>query len=276
MSGWSQQTWGLGTWGLLGDINVSVTGQALTTALGNETVIIDINHTVTGLPLTAALDTGTAIDIAVVSIPTGIAMSTNLGQADASPDAMATGIAMTMGLGSVEAFNQQGWGRQGWNVNAWGVEGQFANVDVTGIAMTAALGDETVSASASLTLSTLNVAQATLGNVDPAPDAMIIGEPMIASLGTVLGQAGAGANPTGQAMTAALGTAVGVPAQEVPVTGLALTSQLASVSVVIHIDIQLTGLDLTINQGSGSALIWNEVNTGSAPIKPPGWQEVAA
>ena len=77
-------------------------------------------------------------------------------------------------------------------------------------------------------------------------------------------------------MTAALGTAVGVPAQEVPVTGLALTSQLASASVVIHIDIQLTGLDLTINQGSGSALIWNEVNTGSAPITPPGWQEVAA
>ena len=55
-----------------------------------------------------------------------------------------------------------------------------------------------------------------------------------------------------------------------------MNNQLASVSVNIHIDIQLTGLSLTMNQGSGSALIWNEVNTGSAPLDPPGWQEVAA
>ena len=129
---------------------------------------------------------------------------------------------------------------------------------------------------ANLTLNTLNVAQATLGNVDPAPDAMIIGEPMIASLGTALGLAGAGASPTGIAMTAGLGTAVGVPGQEVDVTGIPMNNQLAGVTVVIHIDIQLTGLSLTMNQGSGSALIWNEVNTGSAPLDPPGWQEVAA
>jgi len=31
-----------------------------------------------------------------------------------------------------------------------------------------------------------------------------------------------------------------------------------------------------MSQGSGNALIWNEVDTGSAPIDPPGWQEVAA
>jgi hypothetical protein len=70
-------------------------------------------------------------------------------------------------------------------------------------------------------------------------------------------------------MTAALGTAVGAPAQEVPVTGLALTGQLASVTAISHVDVQVTGNALTIAQGSGSALIWNEVNTGSAPITPP-------
>ena len=189
---------------------------------------------------------------------------------------MATGNEMSMGLGSVDAFNQTGWGRQGWNVNAWGVEGQFANVDVTGIAMTAAAGNLSLKGESVVTLNTLNIAQATLGNVDPAPDAMIIGEPMIASLGTAAGLAGAGASPTGIAMTAGLGTAVGVPGQDIVPTGFPLNNQLASVSVAIHIDIQLTGLSLTMNQGSGSALIWNEVNTGSAPITPPGWQEVAA
>ena len=130
---------------------------------------------------------------------------------------------------------------------------------------------------ATLTLSTLNVAQATLGNVDPAPDAEIVGEPMVAVVGNALGLAGAGANPTSQLMTAGLGSVTAVPSQEVDVTGLPLNNQLSSAfNVVIHIDVQVTGLSLTMNQGSGNALIWNEVNTGSAPITPPGWREVAA
>ena len=66
-----------------------------------------------------------------------------LGTADAGPDAMATGNQANMALGTIEAFNQTGWGRQFWGSNAWGVEGQFANVDVSGIAMTAALGTPT-------------------------------------------------------------------------------------------------------------------------------------
>ena len=157
-----------------------------------------------------------------------------------------------------------------------GVEGQFANVDVTGIAMTAAAGTLAATGTATLTLNTLNVAQATLGNVDPAPDASVTGNLAVLNLGTAVGQAGAGATPTGIAMTAGLGTAAGVPGQNIVPTGFPLNNQLASVSVAIHIDIEVTGLSLTMNQGSGSALIWNEVDTGSAPITPPGWTEVAA
>ena len=190
---------------------------------------------------------------------------------------MATGNQANMGLGTLDAFNQTGWGRQQWNVNAWGVEGQYANVTLSGIAMTASAGTLGMTGNANLTLNTLNVAQATLGNVDPAPDANFTGLPMIASVGTALGQAGAGATPTGFAITAGLGTVTAVPGQEVPLTGLPLNNQLSSAfNVLIHVDVQVTGLDLTINQGSGSALIWNEVNTGSAPLDPPGWQEVAA
>jgi hypothetical protein len=36
------------------------------------------------------------------------------------------------------------------------------------------------------------------------------------------------------------------------------------------------GFGLTTTVGSGNALIWNEINTGSAPIDPPGWREVVA
>ena len=274
--GWGRLGWNEQAWGIAGTF--IATGDAVTATLGSVVASIDVStgpSTNNNQLITTTLNDVT-IDIQTQVFPTGLPLTAAEGTADAGPDAMATGIGMAMGLGTLEAFNQTGWGRQQWNVNAWGVEGQFANVDVTGISMTAAAGTLGATGTASLTLNTLNVAQATLGNLDPAPDANALGQQMIGNLGTALGLAGAGASPTGIPMTAALGTAVGVPGQEVDVTGISMNNQLASVSVNIHIDIQLTGLSLTMNQGSGSALIWNEVNTGSAPIIPPGWQEVAA
>ena len=274
--GWGRLAWNDSAWGIAG--NLIAPGQALTGTLASVVASIDVSpgpSTNNNQLITTALGS-VSVDIATTIFQTGFALTNSLGTADAGPDAMATGNAMSMGLGTIDAFNQTGWGRQGWNVNAWGVEGEFANVDVTGIAMTAAAGTLAMTGDANLTLNTLNVAQATLGIVDPAPDASITGNLITANLGTAVGQAGAGASPTGIAMTAGLGTAVGVPGQTIVPTGFPLNNQLASVSVAIHIDIQLTGLSLTMNQGSGSALIWNEVNTGSAPITPPGWQEVAA
>jgi hypothetical protein len=276
-NGWGRLGWNEQAWGIAGTF--IATGDAVTATLGSVVASIDVSTgpgTNNNQLITTALGSPT-IDIQTKVFPTGIGMTSALGTADAGPDAMATGIAMSMGLGTIDAFNQTGWGRQGWNVNAWGVEGQFANVDVTGIAMTAAAGTLAATGSATLTLNTLNVAQATLGIVDPAPDASVTGNLAVANLGNLVGQAGAGASPTGQAMTAGLGTVTAVPGQEVPLTGIPAEVRLSSAfNIVIHIDIQLTGLSLTMNQGSGSALIWNEVNTGSAPLDPPGWQEVAA
>ena len=276
-TGWGRAGWNDFAWGIAG--NLIAPGDAVTATLGTVVASIDVStgpSTNNNQLITTALGS-TTIDIQTKAFPTGIALTAAEGTADAGPDAMASGIAMSMGLGTIDAFNQTGWGRQGWNVNAWGVEGQFANVDVTGIAMTAASGTLAATGDANLTLNTLNVAQATLGTVDPAPDASVTGNLITANLGTLVGQAGAGASPTGQAMTAGLGTVTAVPGQEVPLTGIPAEVRLSSAfNIVIHIDIQLTGLSLTMNQGSGTALIWNEVNTGSAPITPPGWQEVAA
>jgi len=275
--GWGRAGWNDFAWGIAG--NVIASSQALTGTLASVVASIDVSpgpSTNNNQLITTNL-ASVGIEITNTVFPTGIAMTNSLGTADAGPDALATGIAMSMGLGTIDAFNQTGWGRQGWNVNAWGVEGQFANVDVTGIAMTAAAGTLAMTGNANLTLNTLNVAQATLGNADPAPDAMIIGEPMIASLGTAAGQAGAGATPSGIAMTAGLGTVTVIPSQQVSLTGIPAEVRLSSAfNIIIHVDISVTGLGLTMNQGSGNALIWNEVNTGSAPITPPGWQEVAA
>ena len=276
-TGWGRANWGDFGWGIAGSF--IATGDAVTATLGTPVISIDVStgpSTNNNQLITTALGS-TTIDIQTKVFPTGNALTAAEGTADAGPDAMATGIAMSMGLGTVDAFNTQGWGRLGWGDNSWGVEGVYAFVDVTGIAMTAALGDETVTGSATLTLNTLNVAQASLGIVDPAPDASITGNLITANLGTLVGQAGAGATPSGIAMTAGLGTVTAVPGQEVPLTGLPAEARLSSAfNILIHVDVPVTGLDLTMNQGSGSALIWNEVNTGSAPITPPGWQEVAA
>ena len=277
-AGWGRANWGDFAWNIAG--NFIPTGIALTGALGNPAIHIDVVATPStnnGQLMTANLGTNTNIDIQTKVFPTGFPITGALGTADASPDAMATGIAMSMGLGTIEAFNQTGWGRQGWNVNAWGVEGQFANVDVTGIAMAAAVSaPESVTGNADFFLNTLNVAQATLGNVDPAPDANITGEAMIASLGNAVSIVDYIDIPTGIPMTAALSSVTAVPSQEVDVTGISMNAQLASVTPVIHVDISVTGLGLTMNQGNGNALIWNEIDTGSAPIDPPGWREVAA
>ena len=277
-AGWGAKNWGDNAWGIAG--NLLATGFPLTGALGSPTIHIDVTATTStnnGQLMTASLGTNTNIDIQTKVFPTGFPLTSALGTADAGPDAMATGIAMSMGLGTIEAFNQTGWGRQFWNVNAWGVEGQFATAAVTGIAMTAAVSaPEAVKGDANFFLNTLNVAQVTLGNVDPAPDANFTGEAMIASLGNALGIINYTDIPTGIPMTATLASVTAVPGQEVDVTGISMNAQLASVTPIIHVDVSVTGLGLTMAQGNGNALIWNEVDTGSAPIDPPGWREVAA
>ena len=275
--GWGRLGWNEQAWGIAGTF--IATGDAVTATLGSVVASIDVStgpSTNNNQLITTTLN-DVAIDIQTKVFPSGLPLTAAEGTADAGPDAMATGIAMSMGLGTIDAFNQTGWGRQGWNVNAWGVEGQFANVTLTGIAMTAAAGTLAMTGNANLTLNTLNLMNATLGQADPAPDANAFSQLMTANLGTAVGQAGAGATPSGIAMTAGLGTVTAVPGQEVPLTGIPAEVRLSSAfNIVIHIDVPLTGLSLTMNQGSGSALIWNEVNTGSAPITPPGWQEVAA
>ena len=275
-TGWGRIEWGINAWGEFG--TALPTGIGASFNLGTIATQIDVtatNSTNNNQTITGALGS-VAVDIAVVIFPTGLPATTTLGTADASPDALATTNHATMSLGTVDAYNQTGWGRQQWNVNAWGVEGQYANVDVTGIAMTATAGTLAATGNANITANTLNVAQATLGVVDPAPDATVTGNFMIGASGQLGMQGDVPQDVTGIAMSAGLGSVVAVPAQEVDVTGLPALARVASVTAIVDVNVPLTGFALTMAQGSGSALIWNEVNTGTAPIDPPGWQEVAA
>ena len=276
-TGWGRLTWGENAWGEYGD--VVITGIGMTANLGSVTTTADANATnSTNNNQEATVTIGTVIAEGKAEVfPTGFALPMVLGTADAGPDAMATGNHATMGLGSVSAYNEAGWGRQHWGDNAWGVEGTWATALVSGIGMTATLGSPTeISGDATITANTLSVAQVTLGVVDPAPDAMIIGEFMIAALGTLGHTGDANVSLTGIGMTAALASVTADAITLPTITGFAVTMALGDETVKIHTDVAPTGIALTCSLGAGSALIWNEVNTGSAPLDPPGWVEVAA
>ena len=273
-AGWGRLEWGVQAWGIQGTLIAE--GDATTINLGTATTQIDVLPIPSGIPMTAVVG-DVSIDIATTIFQDGIAMTNVLGTADAGPDAMATGNQANMALGTIEAFNQTGWGRQFWGSNAWGVEGQYANVDVSGIAMTTAVGTPTeISGGATVIANTLNVAQLTLGVVDPAPDAMITGNFMIAALGQIGMTGDVSPDVTGIAMSANLSSVAVELNTPVDITGIAMSANLGSVGVVIHVDVALTGLALTMNLNSVNALIWNTVPTGSAPTDPPGWVEVAA
>ena len=272
-TGWGRIEWGLNAWGEFG--TVIPTGIAASFSIGTIGSQMDVSPVPLGMGMTGAVGSLT-LDIANTVFLTGLTMSGTLANADAGPDAMLTTNHASMSLGTIDAYNQTGWGRQQWNVNAWGVEGQYATAIPTGIAMNANIGTLTAVGTGGVILNTLNIAAATLGVVDPAPDAGVTGNFMIGAIGQLGMQGDVPQDVTGIAMSAGLGSVVVVPGQEVPLTGLPGLARVASVTPIIHVDVLVTGNALTIAQGSGSALIWNEVNTGTAPLTPPGWQEVAA
>ena len=275
--GWGRQEWGLQGWGIAG--TTIPTGISTTFSLGTVTTTANANtgpSTNNNQLLTTGLGSVTAFGLAQVS-PTGISLTNSLGTVDASPDAMPTSVAATMGLGSVEAFNTTGWGRLQWGINDWGDAGSSVQADVSGIAMTAALGSPTeVTGDATIVANTLNVAQLTLGVVDPAPDAAVTGNFMIGVLGTLGFQGDVAPTITGFGLSAALGNETVDLNTPVDVTGNPLLARVASVSAFTDVNATFNGFGLTTTVGSGNALIWNEVNTGSAPIDPPGWREVVA
>jgi len=275
--GWGRVEWGKQAWGIAGTLIAP--GDAVTANLGSVTTSADANtgpSTNNNQTLTTGLGSVTAFGLALVS-PTGFSLTNSLGTADAGPDAMATGDAVVASLGTVEAFNNEGWGRLQWGINDWGDANESAQAAVSGIAMTAALGSPTeITGNATVVANTLNVAQLTLGVVDPAPDAAVTGNFMIGALGTLGMQGDVLPVPTGIAMGASLGSVIAVPGQDIIPTGFPLLSRVASVTAFTDVTATFNGFGLTTTVGNGNALVWNDVNTGSAPIDPPGWREVVA
>jgi len=331
---WNEATWGQNAFGEQSDVNQTLTGEALTTSLGNETITADCNVTLTGVAITAFEGTTTEI-IAVEVFPSGLSFTANLGIADASPDAIVSGVTASASVGSVEAYNLTGWSRYFYGQFVWGATGDWAqvdltgislsanlgtadaapdaevtgigfnaslavgtvvigegnvavtgepmtaslgdpfaftlvDVDVTGIALSANLGNESIVADANLTLTGFDITAAE-GIVDPAPDAEVTGIGFDASLaiGTVvIGEANV--TVVGEGFGAALGVGNLDAVTFAATTGIAMSANLGSVTVTGEATTGITGIGLTMALGNNRTLIWNQVNTGTAPT----WREV--
>ena len=331
--GWGRDDFGNGAWGV--EYSVELSGQSATSSVGSITTEVAYTVSIGSGPNDqmrsnygdVTVDTIEVAELTGVqsefATPTLSYVGTLVGwgrdawsaRAWGAPNQIVnpTGIAITATLGDETVVNEinVGWGRLTWGENAWGERG---DVILSGIAMSASLGNESISIDVSPTVTGIPMtasqgdesieisfeiepigiaATANLGIADAGPDAMATGIGFSANVGTLeaynlegwgryfWGQFEWGATgewesvtPTGISMSVNVGTVVATPNTIATPSGIAITATLSEESVVGDATAQVTGIGLTMSINSANALIWNEVNTGSAPIDPPGWVEV--
>ena len=287
-TGWGSDGWGVEGWGA-SIMVVQPTGQVLTAFEGSAGLSFDGDSNVdaVGRAMTIYAPATVNAFAAFVAEPTGFSMTMN--QTFDPEIVVPTGISLTATLGDeasefktiaeVNAFSAGYWGyKSTWGFSAWG-NGQtntlvmsmlenFSGADpepdaeATGQAMAIALaagntfditGDANIAPLAAMGWSDGTWGESTWGDGLYRPDTDDI-FPITAALGTA----------TLDAITSPTITGLGV--QQVRV---------GNVTVIGEGNIIPTGNSLTMGQGTGTnILIWNAVDTGSAPTTPPGWQEV--
>jgi len=215
--------------------SVTLSGQELTANDG--TAELDANTLVdlTGQPLTI-IQGDESITANANVFPNGQELTANDGTADLDANTIV----------EVSATSASSWGYK----SAWGF-GVYGNQQITTLAMAVQEND-----------------------VDPAPDAEAFGQAMAMFQGEETITAGANVFPTGQELTATQGTATLDANTQVDVTGQAMAMQEGDETVTGNANVLASGNALTMATGSLRTLIWNQVNTGTAPVVPPGWQEV--
>ena len=182
-----------------------------------------------------------------------------------SIDLTLTGVSATSSVGSVEAFNEEGWGRQEWGNSGWGVEyavqlsGQSATTSVgsitteiavplTGVSATSSVGSTTF---VGLTFADLTGVQATteLGDFDNAGTLVGWGrngwgeEPYGDSFNKLV-------QPAGLSTTSSVGSLTVTPEELISVTGVSATSNVGSLTFDISCTVVPTGVSATSNVGS--------------------------
>ena len=253
-AGWGSDTWGYETWGISG-LTVDLTGIELSLSLDSVTTKSDVdNLTVTGEEATVVAGTGTEAGTTVDADVTGIPLTATLQYQEAIVDPTGIELVTNDGTATLEAntiAEVSANSAATWNGNfAWGY-GVWGNQQVTTLVMSMQEGDS-----------------------DPAPDVSLTGNAAAMFLGQETITADANLTLSGIGITMSLGTATLDANTIASITGQLMTMQEGDEGITANANVTLIGNTLTMATGTVYNLIWNDVNTGTAPIVPPGWQEV--
>ena len=248
----------------------------------------DSNLTLTGIPLTMSAPATVEAFAAFVAEPTGFPLTMQLGydpeiiNPNSFPMTMSQGTAIgdANTIADVSAASIGYWGyKSTWGFSAWGngstntlvmsMLENFSGADpapdavATGMAGAIALssmsnfeikGDANIAPLANMNWGQGTWSESTWGDGLYRPDTDDI-------FSLVLG----------------LGTATLDAVTQVDITGLPLLFAAVGTTTTVeaNANVTATGLGLTFSLGTGTnTLIWNAVDTGSAPVTPPGWKEV--
>jgi len=272
-TGWGSDTWGYETWGISGLV-VDLTGIELSSNLGSPTFSITGNTDVSGEEMTATQGDAEGFASFTAEV-VGQPMTMTLQYQEAIVDPTGQELTANDGTADLDAntiAEVSATSASTWNGSyAWG-SGAYGNEQITTLAM-----------------------ETNEGTVDPAPDANLIGIEMTATLDDVVTQGNANTgvitpiewgeetwgqstwgngsyfDATGyaQAATINLGTAVLDANTIAAVTGQEMAMQEGDETVTGNALVTLTGNDLTMDEGTLKTLIWNQVNTGTAPTWRP-------
>ena len=261
--GWGRGTWSSGRWGLTGDVLLQ--GQQLNLSLDSVSITAEVNDGWGAYGWGVTSWNSNTLD--VVAFPTGQQLNISLDSV------------------SIQFEVNTGWGRKTWGIESWGGDGIWEYVSVTGEQLNISQGDETAKTDVTVDVTSTyqpgwgivdwgtqswNDAELDInlviaeGEVDPSPDATVVGIGMTVdlSLGTVVIGTG-NVTLTGEQINISQGTAIGDANTLASVTGIGLNTAVGTVFAGGTSIIEVTGNGLTIALNSINNQIWTEINTGT-------------
>ena len=297
-SAWGELSWSAGTFGGLSDVDVSVTGQSLTSVLNSVSFSIDGVVNLTGQQLTSSLNSVS------FSIDGSVALTTNLANLTLnSVSAFETLIVPVTAPGTPTTWGASSWGSGSWGENIGlslfqgtatvdvitpaDVTGQLLSTSLNSVTLTidgsVALTGQTLSAQLSSVGITAdgnvsipvfeNPLNLALGDVDPGPDANLTGQQLTLSFnGNVNIDIAVVASVTAQQLTTALNSVSIDLNTPINLAGQSLSISLNSVVTKLDVSVNVTGFGLTGTTGQLYVGAWDPVNTGQSI----NWTEVAA
>lgn len=261
---WGALTWNTGLWGQQGNLNQSVTGQALSSSIGNETITANADVSISGISLTSSQGSTVGGTSALVNV-TGQLLTSSIGEEIIDIGVIITGIAATTSVG-VSTIDEttligEGWGRGGWNDFAWGVN---FSAQGTGQALTTSIGSESVTTDVTVGITGQQLTFAALGTfsiqIDSSVSIVQAGEKTInLSLGTQSLVQSTVESVTGQSLTSSVGQTEAGLLLGVPVTGSAVTTSLGNQSLVQSTVETVSGQSMTSSLGSIGDIPQNQI-----------------